>query len=150
MNGLTFFPLVLVAALSACQQSGRLHVENARVVLPPPGGSAAAAYLTIVNPEAAAYELVAVDSEAYESVEIHESMERDGLSRMRMLDSAAVPARGKLSLAPGAKHLMLFKPRAAVSGQVPMTLVFRGADGSTSKVSATFDVVEAGGEEHIH
>lgn len=145
--------LFLALLSAACQPSGKLlHVEDAHIVLPPPGAPMAAAYLTIVNPESKDYELIAVESEAYETVEIHESAETHGMSRMRKLDSAKVSARGRLSFAPGGKHLMLFEPKTSVAdqAQVPMTLKFRKSDGSTTEVVAKFQAGAAGHGEHVH
>ncbi len=52
------------------------------------------------------------------------------MMRMKALpDGVEIPAGGKISLAPGGLHLMLFGPKAAVkSGErIPLTLTFAKA-----------------------
>jgi copper(I)-binding protein len=145
-------PWLLLSLLTlGCREGGSLHAENARVVLPPPGGKVAAAYLTLLNPEPQGYELTSAESAAFDSIEIHETFEQDGMARMRQLDRVPVPARGQLELAPSGKHLMLFGPKQAPVGDaaLPITLVLRRADGRETRLAVSFGVSAAGQEsEH--
>ena len=80
--------------------------------------------------------LVAVETTAAEVAEIHE-MRMDGdVMRMRAIDALALPAGQTVELKPGGYHLMLqqLKTPLLAGTQVPVTLVFRDAQGQTSRL----------------
>ena len=112
-----------------------LAVMNAWVKVPPyEGADVLAGYLTLVNTQDQPLTLVAVRSELFADVEIHEMTMAEGRMRMRELPSLAVPASGQVRLSPGGKHLMLKAPlrELAVGDQVPVTLAFD--DGRTQSL----------------
>lgn len=143
--------LLLPLWLAACSKPEPLppDISAARLMLAPPGASIAAGYFELRNPGQGALELLRVSSPAFESVEMHETVEVDGLSRMRAVESVNVPAGGTVSFEPGGKHLMLMGPRIgdAPPAELPLTLELRGADGSSLKVDARFAVEQAGGPQ---
>ena len=102
-----------------------------------------AAYFTIINGTGKDDALIAASSPVAARVEMHETKIEDGMARMRPLAEIRVPARGRVSVAPGGIHLMLVdlaKPLAAGT-RVPLTLEFRTAGRQTIEL-----VVEARGE----
>lgn len=102
----------------------------------PPGATIAAGYLSLVGGEHPA-RLVGAASERAARVEIHATLEQDGMMSMRPVAGVDVPARGRVALAPMGTHLMLIGLDAPlVAGQrVRLTLSF--ADGSSLPVEAT-------------
>ena len=57
-------------------------------------------------------------SQAAESLEVHETVEENGVARMRPLEEAHIPAGGTLVMRPGGTHLMLMGlDRAAEGGR---------------------------------
>ena len=101
--------LVLAAfALAACgaAQTQGLHVENGWASPTPGGVNVSAGYLTIVNDSNTADTLTAASSTRATSTDLHQ-MSMDGpVMQMRMTDSVAIPAHGRVTLAPGGMHLM--------------------------------------------
>jgi hypothetical protein len=91
-------------------------------VAPPPS----AAYLTLHNDGGAADTLLGARTEAARVVELHQSIDDDGVMRMRPVDSLAVPAGGTVALAPGGYHFMLIDvTRSLASGDtVALALQF--------------------------
>ncbi|MDP3488946.1 MAG: copper chaperone PCu(A)C [Phenylobacterium sp.] len=78
--------------------------------------------------------LVAVSSPAAGRGEIHTMSMDDGIMRMRQLpDGLALPAGEPVALRPGAEHLMLIGPTAALDegGEVSLTLTFESAPAQT-------------------
>lgn len=119
-------PLALMA-LAACHQQQTLSAEKAWVRLPAVPGRPGAAYLTIHGgPEPA--RLVAVESAAAGSTELHESMKMGpgGMTGMQRLDGVDVPAGGTVSFAPGGNHVMLFGLSTGLKagGRVPLSVRF--------------------------
>jgi len=122
------------------------QVSNARVLLPPPGAPMAAAYFDVLNPGTTAIELRAVSSPFFSSVEMHETREEDGMSRMRELGKVEIPAGGNASFEPGGKHLMLMGAQLDAGKpmqEIPMRLEFVAADGTSHVVEALFAVQTA-------
>lgn len=116
-----------------------LRVESARAVLTADAG---AVYLTVVNPGAHADRLLAVETEAADAAELHESRDDGGVMRMVAHPQGfAVPAGGRLILEPGGKHVMLVRPRPA-GRSVSLRLIFEHA--GAVEVAAARDETMAG------
>lgn len=86
-----------------------LTLENAWIRLPPPGAPATAGYMTIRNASAEDYYVTAVSSPAFEDVQLHESVEKDGMAKMIHHDYYRIPANAVFEIKPGSYHLMLFR-----------------------------------------
>lgn len=74
--------------------------------------------------------LIAVETSAADHGEIHTMSMDGGVMRMRKLpDGLALPAGKAVALKPGADHIMLIGPKAALKegAKVPMTLKFKSA-----------------------
>lgn len=96
------------------------------------GAGAAGCYVTLVA--ATDDRMVAAESPAGERMEIHTMSTDGGVMRMRQLtDGLALPAGEAVALRPGAEHLMLMAPKAALNeGEtVEMTLSFEKAPPQT-------------------
>ncbi|HMO73953.1 MAG TPA: copper chaperone PCu(A)C [Sphingopyxis sp.] len=71
-------------------------------------------------------ELVGVTTDFAQRVEMHETVQEDGMTVMKPLLRAPVPAKGELVFRQGGKHLMLWhiNPAAVRAGKLPMAFVF--------------------------
>lgn len=103
-------------------------VSDAWIRETPPNAGVAGGYLTLRS--GAADRLVAVETAAASSVEIHEMRHEGGVMRMRELgDGVALAAGETVELKPGGLHLMFIEPvepmRAGVS--IEATLRFQTA-----------------------
>lgn len=156
---LLLLALPVVALVSACNRTpepgvtsqaavdAEPEVSNARLQLPPPGADMAAAYFDVLNPGAVALELRAISSPSFATIEMHETREEGGLSRMRRIDQVSIPAGGSASFEPGGKHLMLMGSQldpGKPAQEIPMRLSFVAADGTERVVEAHFAVQTAG------
>ncbi len=111
-------------------------VMNAWVREAYPGARVNAGYMTLVNAGSEALRLAKVESEAFETIEVHEMAMVDGLMTMRELEDLVIPAKGQIRLQPGGMHLMLMGPtKELVAGQqVAMTLTFASGRQQTLRV----------------
>jgi periplasmic copper chaperone A len=125
-----------VRAADAQVASGNVTAQDAWMRATPPGATVAAGYLTLVGGARPA-RLVGARSERAARVEIHATLEQDGMLSMRPVAGVDVPAHGRVALAPMGTHLMLIGLDAPLlAGQrVRLTLSF--ADGSSLPVEAT-------------
>ena len=122
-------PLALIA-LAGCHKEAKLSADQAWVRLPAVAGRPGAGYLTIhggPEPE----RLLAVESAAAGSTELHESMKMGpgGMTGMQRLDGLDVPANGTVTFAPNGKHLMMFGLSATLKagGTIPLSVRFEKA-----------------------
>ena len=121
----------LVLAAAAALSGNPLTVTNGQLILPPPGVPMAAAYLTVENPTDKPETVVGVKVDGAGQAMMHESTLSNGVARMVMLKSLDVPAHGKVTLAPGEKHLMVsFKTPPKRGADLGVTL--RLSDGRTA------------------
>lgn len=106
------------------------------------GQGATGMFVTLSAPAGA--RLVGGSTPVAESVEVHTMSMDNNIMRMRALpDGLDLPAGQAVSLAPGSHHLMLMRPRQAISvgSRVPMTLTFRDPDGQTSRMTLQVPVM---------
>ncbi len=135
--------LITLATLSTgAQQPSALEITDAYARAVPPGQPNSAVFLTLTNGSAAPRALVAAESPAAETVELHTHLHEDGMMRMRRVERIEVPAEGSVSLQPGGLHLMLIglKGDLAPGDQVDLTLSFD--DGTQVQVLAPVRKVE--------
>jgi len=69
-----------------------------------------AGYAVLRNSGDAAVSVVGADSADFGSVSLHESIEENGVERMRPLGTLSIAPGASVTLAPGGKHLMLMNP----------------------------------------
>ncbi|MCC2656871.1 MAG: Copper(I)-binding protein [Panacagrimonas sp.] len=151
---------LMLALLGACgRESDRsdegaatfetAQVRSARIVLPPPGVPMAAGYFELHNPGKSTLVLESLESSAFESVEMHETVEEDGMARMRPLANATVAAGETLRFEPGGMHLMLTGSKLAsdVASPTSITVTLRlraAAGGEVSHIDAPFAIEQRG------
>lgn len=95
-----------------------------------------AGYMTLVNVSSEDVMLLKVESDAFDSVEVHEMAMVDGMMEMNELNGLVIPAKGQMQFEPGGKHLMLMGPRERFTrGQkVDITLTFNSGKKQTVSV----------------
>jgi copper(I)-binding protein len=115
----------LILALAACggpASQPKISVEDARVQLPAVPGRPGSAYFRLESNVGDA-RLVGLSSPLVKRIELHETVEEDGVSRMRQLESGAFQ-RGRLDFEVGGKHAMLFGIDQDVKAGDEIPLVF--------------------------
>lgn len=119
--------------------TGGISVSDAWVRNPPISDQPDAAYLVIQN-NGAADQLLSITSDIAQTIELHESMESNGMMQMSPVPSIPIPANGKVELKPGGFHIMLIglKQPLKTGDKVQLTLNFEKA----GKIPVTADVRE--------
>jgi len=93
--------------------------------LQPPVAEMSAAFLVIENAGTESDALVGASCACARAVELHVMQEIDGKMNMRQVERFAIPAGGRLALAPGGPHLMLIGLTAPLSTERPLELRLR-------------------------
>lgn len=90
--------------------SNQLIFTNGWIKQLPPVIPMRAGYVNIENPTDKDVEITAMESDAFERVEMHETLMQDGMMKMVQQDSFKIPAHSSIELKPGGKHIMLITP----------------------------------------
>jgi len=115
-----------------------------------------AAFGTLHNPTEEDVVVVAASSPSSPMVELHETVEVDGVMQMQEVEGFTVPAGGDVVLDPGGNHLMFMGLTAPLVPGDEVTVVLELADGSTLDVVAPVkefagaNETYAGGDDHHH
>ncbi|MDE0885385.1 MAG: copper chaperone PCu(A)C [Myxococcota bacterium] len=94
-----------------------------------------AGYMTLLNVGEEEITLVKVESDAFDSVEVHEMAVIDGLMEMRELTDLVIPANARAQMAPGGKHLMMAGPRKPLHKGERVEVVLTFESGISQTVS---------------
>jgi copper(I)-binding protein len=137
-SGLTILCVLVACAAPAgpaAGSTGALMVQDV-VARPGPAGGISGAFLTVVNSGDTADRLVSARTTIAPTTELHETIDDNGVMKMRpAANGFEVPAKGKLELKPGGKHMMFvdLTSAVAVGSEIEITLVFEKAGAVTVK-----------------
>ena len=137
-------------SLAPAEESG-LQLENAWVRALPPTQPTTAAYMSLSNGGSETVTITGATVTGAGRVEIHRSLEVDGLMRMEQLTTLELAAGSTLELAPGGTHLMLFDLEQMPKPGEQRRICLQLAEGQA--VCADADVrksADAGGHHHHH
>ena len=130
--------LLAIILVSACSTEPQAPLVATDVVVtrPIPGMQMSAAYLSLTNHTDETIRISRVVSTQYESVQLHESIVKDGVARMRAIPVLEIPAGETITLQRGGKHLMLMHPTGAAES---VSLQFLDGDNLVLAVDATLE-----------
>lgn len=119
---LAAFGLLLTTSLSAWAE---VTIADAWVRATAPGQQVGAAYMTLTSQTPS--ELVYVEASASEAAEIHSMSMRNGVMKMRTLESLSLAPNKPAKFAPGGYHIMLIDLKAPlkVGEKVKFRLCFK-------------------------
>lgn len=124
--------LLLAGFLQAASADLMVHEPYIRAL--PPGVSNSAVYMQLMNHGDQDVEVVGLSSSVSDSASVHETVEEDGMLRMRALDVITVPAHGTLELSPGGVHVMLMGLNQPLKEGDSVTLNLQLSDGESISV----------------
>jgi hypothetical protein len=132
--------LTLSLLLASFCVNAAVEISDAWARATPPGQDVGAAYMNLKSDRAA--KLIGASTPVADSVEFHEMSMNNGVMKMRMLETVALPAGKIVKLAPGGFHLMLFdlkKPLTA-GETIAIELTLKDAKGKTTKQKVSVPV----------
>jgi hypothetical protein len=121
----------LVLALTpfpAASEEADVAVRDAWVREPPPGMTMMAGFMTLRNNSSRPQVLVSASSSGFETVMIHRTIVKDGMTGMVHAPQVELAPKASLIFAPGGYHLMLINPNRTLRAgdRVVINLEFRG------------------------
>lgn len=108
---------------------GALEIGHPWARETPVSATTGAGYMTVKNSGTDADRLIAVETSGAAKAEIHQSINENGVAKMRPVAGIEIPAGGSVELKSGGYHLMLIglKEPLAEGMRVPATLTFEKA-----------------------
>lgn len=126
-------PLILLLIFSPIALA-ELDIRDPWIKNLPPSVPVRAGYMTIHNPQSKAVSIVSLRSDAFASIEIHQSIEQDGMMRMEQLPNLKIESNSSVQLAPGGLHLMMMNPSEPTQPGDLLEIVIVLDDGSEQRV----------------
>lgn len=126
--------ILALALFFACLTAqAAVEITDAWARATPPGQDVGAAYMSLKSDHAAT--LLQASSPVADAIEIHEMSMKNGVMKMRMKDTLALPKGKVVKLEPGGFHLMLFdlKKQLAPGENIDIELTIKDTKGKTSK-----------------
>lgn len=126
-------PLILLLIFSPIALA-ELEIRDPWIKNLPPSVPVRAGYMTIHNPQTKAVSVVSLRSDAFASIEIHQTIEQDGMMRMEQLPSLKIESNSSVQLEPGGLHLMMMNPSEPTQPGDLLEIIIVLDDGSEQKV----------------
>ncbi len=143
--------LAVLALPLAQAAAAQVVIEGAWVRALPPTQTRTAAYLMVRNAGADEVVISGASASVAGRVELHETLETEGMMRMQEQSEVRVPAGAAVSFVPGGLHLMLLDLDAmpAVGDAVELCLTVDGAPLCTTAETRR-DAAPAAHHDHQH
>lgn len=125
-------------------------IKQAWIPEAPPVAPVLAGYLQIQNTGQKAVTLNKVESHNFERVEIHRSVEKEGMIRMEQVRELTIPAQSMINLKSGGLHLMLMEPKQALRADDRVILEFIFSDNQRVSIQAEVRSQMRDGAKHPH
>src|ERR1700704_403716 len=120
--------ILALAAIAAATEEAGVSVRDAWVRAAPPGVAMMAGYMLLQNKTSRPQVLVAARSSGFETVTIHRTIAKEGMTGMEHAPQIELLPNASLLFAPGGYHLMLLNPKRTLRAgdRVDISLEFRG------------------------
>ncbi len=121
---ISILALLLTANLQFVHANTDIIVDEAWIREGPPSATVLAGYMHIKNISSRNHTLIKVSSPEFATIEMHESIEKDGFMRMQKHTKIPISARDTLVFAPSGFHLMLMDPKVKIKAGMKVVLIF--------------------------
>jgi len=120
--------ILALTAIAAGTEEAGVSVRDAWVRETPPGVAMMAGYMVLQNNTSRSQVLVAASSPGFETVMIHRTIVKEGMTGMEHASKIELLPNASLRLAPGGYHLMLMNSKRTLRAgdRVDIYLEFRG------------------------
>ena len=118
--------LACLALLLPLSVHAELQTSNSWIKNLPPAVPVRAGYMTLTNTGSAAVRVQSVHSEVFANIEIHQTVEKDGMMSMEPVPQLIIEANSSVQFAPGGLHLMMMQPATPTKPGdiIPIIIVF--------------------------
>ena len=100
----------LLVFSSGVYAAGKLEIKDAWIRMAPSGSMMLVGYAQLRNTGDEPVTITSADSRDFRNVSLHESVEENGVAKMRPLGKFSLAPGESVTFAPGGKHFMLMQP----------------------------------------
>lgn len=127
-------PTLLLLLLFPGFAFAQLEISNPWIKNLPPSVPVRAGYMTLHNPQSKTVSIVSLSSDAFGSIEIHQTIAQEGMMRMEQVPTLTIAPGSTVQLAPGGLHLMMMNPvePTRIGDRIEILILFD--DGSEQKL----------------
>ncbi len=141
MKKLTLLICTLLISISSF--ASEIDISKQLIRATPPHAKSSAAFFTITNNTDKSINLVAVNSDIAEQVQIHNNINKDGMMKMRQVDTIMIKANSSTSLQPGGYHVMFIGLKNSLTEGQSVDLMLYFDNGEQIKVNTPVQKINA-------
>lgn len=129
--------LVWVYFVSLSSAAANLEISDAWIKNLPSVVPVRSGYMLIRNNSAQAVSITNIESEVFTQIDIHETVEKNGMITMRPVMKLNIPAGQIFQLSPGGFHLMMANPNRELKpgDRIDVTLHFESGESRLIKMT---------------
>ena len=132
-----FAIILCLFSMQILADSSQVDFKNGWIKQLPPVVPMRAGYVEIENDSNQDVVITGMQSDAFESLELHETTMKDGMMKMVEQESFIIPANGSISLKPGGKHIMLINPLRTLEIGDKVEIMVTFGDNKARKITLT-------------
>lgn len=130
--------LTLILLMPAPEiEAAPLNITDAWIKNLPPVIPMRAGYMRIENNSDTSYRITGVKSEVFTAIDIHETIEKNGMMSMQPIMQLTIEANTAVKLKPGGIHLMMIGPKQVLKSGDRVSVILEFDDGNTQNVQMT-------------
>ena len=131
------FLLICLLPGLALAEHGFLEFSKTWVRATPPTSKMTAAYATITNVSTFNIWIIGASSDQFGAIELHETIERDGMARMVHQDFVKLAPGESVEFKRGGKHFMLFQPKQPITEGQQVSIDVKLGNGDVESFTTT-------------
>lgn len=123
--------------LAPALEASPLNITDAWIKNLPPVIPMRAGYMRIENNSDTSYRITGVKSEVFTAIDIHETIEKNGMMSMQPIMQLTIEANTAVKLKPGGIHLMMIGPKQVLKPGDRVNISLEYDDGNTQTLQMT-------------
>lgn len=128
---------LILVMLALKVEAAPLNITDAWIKNLPPTMPMRAGYMQIENNSDIPYRITGIESEVFTAIDIHESIEKNGMMSMQPIMQLTIEANTAVKLKPGGIHLMMIGPKQVLKSGDRVSVILEFDDGNTQNVQMT-------------
>jgi len=128
--------IILLVQFAYTSSEQAIRINDPWVREAPPNAMASAAYMIIENLSSQPKILTSATSEAFKRIEIHQTVNHNGMMKMQPQPQLPIAANDKVTLKPGGYHFMLLDSQKPLRAGDKVNLLLKFADGDEITITA--------------
>ncbi|MFK5971089.1 MAG: copper chaperone PCu(A)C [Candidatus Marithrix sp.] len=122
------FLVVLTISFTQITWAESVQITGQWIREAPPNAQVLAAFMLIDNQSSESRTIIAATSSDFETIEIHQTIEHDGMMHMQKQEQLVIKPKQQVILKPGSYHMMLMQPKRQLTTGDEVDLIIKFAN----------------------